>query len=352
MLELSPAQDSLARRPSQTPVALVVFTTWTDRASSSIETRHYWSNRDLIYPYDGTDREFLGILARGGRGVGAIVRRLGDLRPAPVTLAVVNDSTNGSSLWSILRSSKLYGATVEISVHYTGLPDGAPHPRSIPTADHTVRYRGEFMRASERDGVVTLEFDSPRPELLLREELGIDVAPKDFGRRWPYPIGHFTKVPALTVSAGAQSTLAQAIAIDHLGPVKISDGTRYPTAGAFSAWINGEEVACNRTGNTFNITARGQSGTRPAAHQAGDVVTEIAPIVLGIAPYQISEVTGLWVRLPSGDTVKLDASFSRDFSPTESTITISAAELRTVLAELFVSAAVTVQPAFVATIAP
>lgn len=347
MLVLSATQDALARRPSATPVLFVVLTTWTNRAAGTVQSRFFWSNRELYYPYDGTDRLFRGALLPG-RGLGTIVRRLGELRPQPVTLQVGNESILGTRLWSTLRAANLYGATVEIARHYTADPTGAKLPRSIPAADHTVIYRGELESVSESDGVITLGFESQRPELFLLEAFGDLVPKKDFGARYPYPIGEFERVRAVIIEAGAQTTLAQGITIDQLADMEVTDASRFPAAGAFSAWINGEEVLfARRTGNYLSPSARAQSGTRAAAHKAGDVIVEIRDVKLAVGGAKIESVKELFVRAPSGELVRLPIfDFTQSFTPSGSTLTISATALRSILTQVFVSATVTVQPAF------
>lgn len=349
-LDLSPTQEPRALAPAQAPIVFVVLTTWADKAAGTAQSRWRWSNRTVYYPFDGTERLFEGVLEPGA--VTPIVRRLGELQPEPVRVRIANrESATGSRLWSELRAANLYGASVEVARYFPPPEDPMGEAVRIAAADHQVIYRGDLVGASESGGVVELAFEVPEPELALREEFGDAVAPKDFGATWPYVFGEFARVKALTISSGARTTLAQPLTKDLTGNALFTEASKFPASGSFSVWINGEEILCSgRTGNLVQIQARGQGGTKKSPHQAGEIAFELADVVLAVGAHEIEGIDEIFVRAPNGELVALPLeAFSPDFGPSGSTLTISATALRSILASIFVSAAVTVQPAFQAT---
>jgi hypothetical protein len=212
-------------------------------------------------------------------------------------------------------------------------------------------YRGDLVSASEEGGVISLVFAAPAPDLQLRHAFGDLVDPKDVGAVYPYPIGRFEKVPLLNLEVGGQTTLAEAITVGQTGNAILSDATRFPSAGTFDAWVDGEEIRFSgRTGNVAAISARAQSGTKASAHQAGASVVELRDLVLGVAGAPIKAVDSVWVATPGG-LVRVGTNLF-EFASTEAdgaTLTLPAAKLRVLFAKIRRSTTVTSQPAFEAT---
>lgn len=366
---LTTRQDRLIGERSLAAIPLVVLTTYSDRDAETVDTRFYLSDQTVLYPYDGTDREFEPFLAaigdlaatmphlpEPGGGLGGQLRRTLDL-----TLLNAEDAS-GIRLIARLRQRTLEGATIEVAE----LPldraagEGFFDLRHLSSSAHTVFYRGEVTRVG-RVTEETLEIEATSRAPRIPWVYADDAAkndPKDHGKHLPIVYGDAKRIPAIGWQVGWVTTLAQSFGSGGTGNVEVSTAVGLPDSGSFTLRISGEEVTASKVdSDTINISARGQNGTTATDHSAGEVAIEmVSEAVYILASHEVSALGALFIQNPfaGGELVRVTTSYTANtadssvpgLSGTYSTARFTQAELRSLLDDLKQAAEVTQQPDF------
>lgn len=368
MKALSARESRLAGRRDQAAVPLVVLTTFTDRDAETVDQRFYLSDRTLLYPYDGTDREFepylaeLGDLAQTMPHIPAPSSGLGGQLRRTLDLALANQpDAAGTRLVERLRQHTLEGARVEVAelLLDRAAGEGFFDARALSGSEHTVFYRGEVTRVGRvTDSELRLEATTRVPRLpwLLADDAALND-PEDHGQRLPIVYGAAARVPAIGWQVGWTTTLAESLAAGATGNVELSDATGLPDSGSFTLRISGEEVTASKVdAQTVNVTARGQSGTTDSDHAAGEVAIElVSEAIYVVAGHAAHAIGDLFLRNPfaGGELVRVTTGFTKtpaDTNPitgaTVATVRFTQAQLRALLEEAKQAASVTQQPDF------
>lgn len=358
-------QEELSKASSLATIALVKLTTYQDRDALTEGDVFYFSDRSLWYKYGGGSAIrftpwLLQLNDLSTEMTHMPSAAAGDLISKTFSLTLANslwpEDASGDRVSELLKANyPLEMATVEIAQllvpRYFGY-----YPQDLSSfagTEHTVFYRGKVSRVGPITGdSIQIQCTTDSPEIAWNRPNDPALAsPRDLGARYPRPYGAFKKLRLVAHTTGWATTLAQSITDTQTGVVSITDGTGL-SSGSVS--VEGEEITySSATDTSMTISARGENA---AAHNAGTAVIElIAEMILvaadeGFAP--INGITALYVRNPfNGQLVRVTTAYEFDASDTVdgltvSTVKMSQAQLRSMYAELYLSARITVQPSF------
>lgn len=353
---LSARQTELAARAGRRAVKLVTVTTYSDKGAGTVDTVWRFSDRTVWYDYGntGTNREFEPFLIRVPDPVVQVMPHLPpereDASDRGVSLVLSNRTrlATGKHLIEDLRADNLEGAVVEIAELFADVPAREGHYdfRGLTGAEHVVLMRGvvDHVANVTREEIV-LAVRQIEPEIPWKAMA--DAAnnhPEDIGKRKAILIGAFDQEPCLGITVGWKTTLVTKLSADGIGDFDVTDTAGFP-GGAFAVRIGGEEIEVTKVdGDTLNIASgkRAQNGTLAAEHLAGMPVVEIiSSAKWSVAGHQCKAVSTVYAENVYADELfKIPASlYSVNLNDSgETTITITAANMRTLLAAMQSSA--------------
>lgn len=365
MRTLTDRQKELVGRAGRRVVNLVKLTTYSDRAAKTVDTVFYFSDRAARYDYGntGTVVEFwpllrsLGSLRLEMHHIPEPASALAPPRALSLNLANVEYELGDKRLSEKLREQNVEFATVEVAQldlnpASTSEADACDFT-SLAGDEHVVWYRGELVKVARVTSTeIELAFESERPPIpwrVLSDPSTND--PRHLGQRLPIIYGARTRSPGLGVTVGWATTLSAAITSATTGNVKVGDTSGFP-GGSYTLRIASEEVTASTVdGETINISARAQNGTPATAHAAGTYALEmVSSAKWCFAGHECAGVDDLWVRnVYSGELMRVETAYTANTTDTvegdtATTVTFTAAELRSLLNAMLRSAYVSQQP--------
>lgn len=127
--------------------------------------------------------------------------------------------------------------------------------------------------------------------------------PRDRGLRLPLALGKGAVVACVTLQIGDLTSLQQELTIDST-TIVLDDASGFQATG--TGMVGAELVSWSgKEGNQLTGVERGLQGTHQADHIVGTFVLELGPAVLAVSSHPVSAVTALYVKGPSGGTVKV-----------------------------------------------
>lgn len=358
---LTARNAELSERPSLAPVPLVVLTFYTDRGAGTVDTRLFYSDRDVRAEWDGAVRDFQPFIERVEPYVVG-----SDYLPSPTTaaalerklsLVLANRVIDGvDKLSKTLAALNLDLCQIEVSQilvdrnageDFTDLED-VGDSEIVPWFRGELDYMGDATPAE-----IPLNFRSElpqTPDIVLADPATND--PIDLGKRIPRVYGSAKSVPCLGVIVGSVTTLAETISAAAGGTVQVTDASGFGSSG--SGRIGAEEIEWTNKGPAnFGGVTRGHSGTTGAVHAAGEVISElVTTAIYAVAGHEVNAIGNAYVISPyTGELVRITTAFTKTVADTTSisgetiaSVSLTIAQLRLLLADLAQAAAVTTQP--------
>lgn len=349
-----PAAANPERRYWRTPARfrLVEVELFSDRADEVVGETFYLSSHPVRF--DGNDyRPFVA-------EIGEIREQMthlpspGDVASwrRPLTLELLNAPFKDSRLASLLRANHLVTnarVTVRESLQAPSLwPIGPVDFSALASDAFWVRYRGRVRTATYRRDAIRMVCETVLPEFDWPIADGAKTRQRDRGKRLPIVFARLPKVPGVLYQAGWVSTLAQTIDDSTTGNFDVTDASDLNGLQNFDARVGNEEMVLDYVDDdTVDIEGgtRGSNGTTAQAHNRGEIVMELdTDFVWVVNAYESQAVDAVYLRNPqNGELVRLQASdYTVDLTNTSlisgrtvTTITMSQAQMSTVMDEFF-----------------
>ncbi len=358
-----------SRRKSRThihPLTLIRITAYADRLLKTGESNIYISDRVVLYDYGNTGaaqtfRPSLG--ATGGLGVGLLRATMANI-PDPngtqllrksVEVILENGTLNGVRTIQTLRAHNIEGATIEISQILLDEQEATVDLSAFAGNEHTILFIGEIHRvAPVTETTIALQCRTPMPSASWLTATEQTTDPRDVGVRMPIVMGQAKNIPLINYDVGWRTTLGVDLTDSETGAKAVVDGSRFPS-GTFTVQIGAEQIEITAKADaSITINTRGFNSTTALAHSLGATVFEVPTNSVAIANakesdavgavYIVSPHTGERVLIASSLYVESLADTSTISGETVTSITISAANLKTLLDDL--AAGVAQQPEF------
>lgn len=361
---LTARQTELIAGGGRAPIVLVQVQTYTDKGAGTAGAAYYFADRSLIYDYGnaGTNRYYLDALLRIDGEIRSEMNHFPDSEGgadpgySSIRVILANTVSDGAYLADTLRGSNLMLADVEVALLDrnvwvgAGLREDALDLRSLTGDEHVVWFRGEVVAIPSIDEEIAIELRISEPEIpwsLLTDESTND--PIDLGKRKNILYGACKRVPLLNEVVGWYTTLAQEVTASTTGNVNVTDTAGLPASPTtFTIRVAGEEISgCTvSSAGVVSFGTRAANSTTAAAHLAGTMVLEMisADVTLSVADHACEAVDALYIESPfSGELVKVDAAnYTANLGTT--TVTMTTAQVRTLLNSLEQQALVAAQP--------
>lgn len=180
--------------------------------------------------------------------------------------------------------------------------------------------------------------------------------PRDRGVRLPFPLGSGAVVRCTNLLVGELTTTNEQLAIGQL-EIELADASGFGSTG--TAMFASEAILWSgKTDNRLTGLTRAALGTLEADHVIGVLVYELDDVVLGVASFPVSAVTGLFIRsFTTGASIEIPKLlYSVDFddeatAPGSSgdgitTITLSDTQMASIIHEILAKATVTQQAVY------
>ncbi len=195
----------------------------------------------------------------------------------------------GDILWT--AANNIETIDCELYLWFNGL-SGASDPPELMWTGNIV----DFRQINEQEYQVEFADQSVKKNKIIGNLLNTTtytrLPAKNVGKVGPIIYGTVTKSPAVCISCGGFTRLAEDLDTSETG-VDVVDGSVFPASGAFTVNVDGEVMTCSsRSGNTLTVTR----STTPVTHATGAPVVETSDIIYMVADHPVNAIDHVYLN--------------------------------------------------------